>query len=80
MTLIMIELFFVCLQKSMGVSEHGIKIGHGVQRSCSVASKTILCQAVLTAKGGLKRCPLHAICGFHIQLQLTRIVFFLALL
>lgn len=36
------------------MSEYGIKIGHGVHTSCLMASKTILCQAVLTAKGGPK--------------------------
>lgn len=36
------------------MSVYGIKIGHGEHTSCLMASKTILCQAVLTAKGGLK--------------------------
>lgn len=35
------------------MSVYGIKIGHGEHTSCLMASKTILCQAVLTAKGGL---------------------------
>lgn len=51
----MIELFFMCLQKKkMNMSDYGIKIGHGVHKSLFMTSKTILCQAVLTANGGLK--------------------------
>lgn len=34
--------------------DYGIKIGHGVHSSSFMASKTILCQAVLAANGGLK--------------------------
>lgn len=34
------------------------------------ASKTILCQAVLTAKGGIK-VPTFAICGFDVHLTDT---------
>lgn len=46
----MIELFVIRLQKVVT----GIKIGHGVHSGHLMVSKTILCQAVLTAKGGLK--------------------------
>lgn len=57
------------------MSVYGIKIGHGEHTSCLMASKTILCQAVLTAKGGLKWCPLYAICGFYIHLTYKYIIY-----
>lgn len=44
---------FEHLKKKGKKCEYGIKIGHGVHSSCLMTSKTILCQAVLIAKGGL---------------------------
>lgn len=64
----MIELFFMCLQKKMNMSDYGIKIGHGVHNSFFMTSKTILCQAVLTANGGLKDAHFMRYVAFKLNL------------